>query len=165
MNRKIAVAAIAAAMALHTVSASAKGLGLEANGARAHGVWGGELGIGYSLSAGGFSLRPVVGGFLYKGNNDRYYEDTFSNGQTRCRDSETGQFAADEKCDNLAVKAYAKIEATYSIPMFAEIGGGARFSSDKVRPYGTVAVPLAPKIRLKGNAGPKYYALGLTAGF
>ena len=61
--------------------------------------------------------------------------------------------------------AYARIEATYSIPLVAEIGAGARFSGDKVRPYGTVAVPLAPKIRLKGNAGPKYFALGLAAGF
>jgi hypothetical protein len=66
---------------------------------------------------------------------------------------------------SVAAIAYAKIEATYSIPLVAEVGGGARFSGDKVRPYGTVAVPLAPKISLKGNAGPKYYALGLKAGF
>jgi len=164
MKNILGVAA-AAAIAVGCVPAMANGIALEANGARAQGVWGGELGVGYSLSAGGFSLRPMVGAFVYQGDNDRYYEDTFSNGQTRCRDSETGRFAKDAKCDNTAVKAYGRIEATYSIPLVAEVGAGARFSSDKVRPYGTVAVPLAPKIRLKGNAGPKYYALGLAAGF
>lgn len=157
--------AFAAALAIQCVPASANGIMLEANGARAQGRWGGELGLGYSLSAGGFSLRPIAGAFLHRGDNDRYYMDRFSNGQERCRDSETGRFAKDSECDNLAVKAYAKIEATYSIPLVAEVGGGARFSGDKVRPYGTVAVPLAPKISLKGNAGPKYYALGLKAGF
>ena len=165
MIKKMLGVAFVAALAANCATASASGIALEANGARAHGRWGGELGLGYSFTAGGFSLRPLVGGFLYKGDNDRYYEDTFSNGQTRCRDSETGQFADDSECNDVAVKAYAKIEATYSIPMVAEIGGGARFSSEKVRPYGTIAVPLAPKIRLKGNAGPKYYAIGLTAGF
>lgn len=165
MMKKLAAVALASAAALQCAPALANGLTLEANGARAHGHWGAELGAGYTLSAGGFSLRPIVGAFIYRGDNDRYYDDTFSNGQTRCRDSETGQFAKDSKCDNTAVKAYGKIEATYSIPLVAEIGGGARFSSDKVRPYGTVAVPLAPRISLKGNAGPKYYALGLKAGF
>lgn len=143
----------------------ANGLALEANGARANGRWGGELGIGYAVSAAGFSLRPMIGAFIYKGDNDRYAESTFSNGQTRCRDLRTGQFAKDEECNDLAAKFYGRIEATYSIPLVAEVGGGARFSGDKVRPYGTIAIPLAPRIRLKGNAGPKYYALGLMAGF
>lgn len=165
MIKKIWAVAAAAAIAANCVPALANGIALEANGARAHGVWGGELGIGYSLTAGGFSLRPMVGAFIYQGDNDRYYEDTFSNGQTRCRDGNTGRFANDAKCDNTAVKAYGRVEATYSIPLVAEVGGGARFSSDKVRPYGTVAIPLAPKIRLKGNAGPKYYAAGLRVGF
>ncbi|WP_262504463.1 hypothetical protein [Sphingobium sp. KCTC 72723] len=158
-------AAIAVAIATPCLPAMANGIMVEVNGARAHGHWGGELGAGYSLTLGGFSLRPIVGAFVYKGDNDRYYQDSFSNGQTRCRDGQTGQFANDSECNNVAVKAYAKIEATYSIPLMAEVGGGARFSGDKVRPYGTVAVPLAPTIKLKGNAGPKYYALGLKAGF
>jgi hypothetical protein len=33
--------------------------------------------------------------------NGRYYRDEFSNGQSRCRDSETGQFADDSKCLNV----------------------------------------------------------------
>lgn len=37
---------------------------------------------------------------LYKGiGNPRYYIDTFSNGQSRCRDSRTGQFADTSLCN------------------------------------------------------------------
>lgn len=60
---------------------------------------------------------------------------------------------------------YAKAEATYTFPMFAEVGAGARFSGDKTRIYGTASVPLLPMLRLKGNIGDRYYAIGLRAGF
>src|SRR3546814_5054728 len=91
MIKKFGAVALAAAIALQCVPAMANGIMVEANGARAHGRWGGELGLGYTLSAGGFSLRPIVGAFIYQGDNDRYYEDDLSNGQTRCRDSTNGQ--------------------------------------------------------------------------
>jgi hypothetical protein len=162
---KLFRAALAFVAVVQAAPVMANEVMVEANGAKAQGRWGGELGVGYSLTAGRFSLRPIVGAFIYKGDNDRYYKDTFSNGQTRCRDGETGQFAKDSECNNVAVKAYGKIEATYSIPATVEIGGGARFSGDKVRPYGTMALPLGPKVRVKANGGPKYYALGLAAGF
>jgi hypothetical protein len=35
---------------------------------------------------------------LYSGDTGPYYTDTFSNGQSRCRDSRNGQFAADVNC-------------------------------------------------------------------
>lgn len=163
--KKMLAMALAATVTTFAPSAFANGVSLEANGARAHSVWGGELGLGYNLEAGGFALRPMVGAFIYEGDNDRYYEDTFSNGQTRCRDSTNGEFASDAKCDNTAVKPYGKIEATYTLAGSLEVGGGARFSSEKVRPYGTVSFPLMPKLRVRGNAGESYYALGLRADF
>lgn len=164
MKKVIAVAIAALAFSAAPI-AQANGVAIEANGARAHSVWGGEFGVGYNFTLAGFTLRPIGGAFVYKGDNDRYYEDQFSNGQSRCRDSSTGQFASDAKCDNTAVKAYGKIEATYTLPASVELGGGARFSSEKVRPYGTVSFPIGPKIRVKGNAGDRYYALGLRADF
>ncbi|RYD25977.1 MAG: hypothetical protein EOP89_08020 [Lysobacteraceae bacterium] len=111
---------------------------MEANGARAEGEWGGELGAGYSFGAAGFRLTPAAGVFLYQGDNDRYYEDN-NGGNPRCRDSRDGQYARDSKCDNTAVKPYGRVEATYSIPRTATVGAGVRISDD-VRPYGTVAV-------------------------
>lgn len=62
-------------------------------------------------------------------------------------------------------KLYGRIEATYSLPASATIGAGVRFSGDNTRPYATVAMPILPKLRAKGNIGPKYYALGLTLGY
>lgn len=157
--------AAAAASLLIPATAHANSVALEANGARAHEVWGGEIGVGYNLTKGPFTLRPMVGAFVYQGDNDRYSRQTFNNGNTVCRDSTNGQFAASERCDNTAAKAYGKVEATVTITAVAEIGGGARFSSDKVRPYGTAAFSLLPKLKLKANGGPEYYAVGLLANF
>ncbi|ANI78270.1 hypothetical protein [Sphingobium sp. EP60837] len=60
---------------------------------------------------------------------------------------------------------YGRVEATYSLPAFATIGAGVRFSGDNTRPYATIAMPIIPKLRVKGNVGPKYYAMGLTLGY
>lgn len=62
-------------------------------------------------------------------------------------------------------KLYGRVEAAYSIPLSATIGAGVRFSGDNTRPYASLALPLLPKLRAKANAGPKYYAVGLTLGY
>lgn len=134
MNMGLKAAMGAALVALATPgAANAAGLALEANGARAQGEWGGEVGAGYSFGGLGFSLRPMVGAFIDMG-------------------------------DDSDVKAYGRVEATYTFPLLAEVGAGVRFSSDKARPYATVSLPFIPTMRLKANVGPKYYALGLSFG-
>lgn len=155
----------AAIVAAPTASVQAKGFGAELLGARAQSEWGGELGIGYGVQVGPFAIRPIAGAFVHKGDNDRYERDTFSNGQSRCRDYQTGQFASDSKCTNIGVDWYAKAELAYVATSDLELGGGARFSSEKVRPYGTAAIRLNQTVKLKGNAGPHYFALGITGGF
>ncbi len=62
-------------------------------------------------------------------------------------------------------KVYGRAEATYSIPLSITLGAGVRVSADNVRPYATVAMPIFPKLKIKGNAGPKYYGVGLTFGY
>jgi hypothetical protein len=62
-------------------------------------------------------------------------------------------------------KLYGRVEAAYTIPLFATIGAGVRFSGDNTRPYATLAMPIIPKLRAKANVGPKYYAVGLTLGY
>jgi hypothetical protein len=62
-------------------------------------------------------------------------------------------------------KLYGRVEATYTIPLSATIGAGVRVSGDNTRPYATLAMPILPKLRAKANAGPKYYAVGLTLGY
>lgn len=74
--------------------AEAKGWGGELTVAKAEDQWGAELGVGYGAAIGPVTIRPVAGAFLYRGDNSRYYEQTFSNGQSRCRDRSNGQFAS-----------------------------------------------------------------------
>lgn len=62
-------------------------------------------------------------------------------------------------------KLYGRVEAAYTLPASATIGAGVRVSGDNVRPYATIAMPVLPKLRAKGNIGPKYYTLGLTLGY
>ncbi len=164
MKKALVLGALLATAGL-AAPAQAEGILIEANGARSEGVWGGELGLGYELGAGGFSIRPIGGVLIYQGENDRYFQDTFDNGQTRCRDSSNGEFAEDRLCDNTALKAYGKLEATYTIAGSMEFGAGGRYDGGKVRPYGLVSFPIAPKFRIHGNVGEEFLALGLRASF
>lgn len=142
----------------------AKGFGVEANGANAQDRWGGEVGIGYAVDIGRLSLRPIGGVFIHHDENNPNSRDYFSNGQSRCR-APNGRFTDDGDCMAIAFKGYAKAEAVYVFPRSIEIGGGARFSSDTVRGYATLAVPIGERTRVKANAGDNYYALGVTFGF
>ena len=101
--------------------AHAEGLGAEANYGRADGHWGAEIGAGYALGFGGFSLTPGAGVYLRDGRQ----------------------------------RIYGRVEASYTIPLSATIGVGARASGDAVRPYATRAMPRLPKVRAKANAGPQ----------
>ncbi|ANK14178.1 hypothetical protein A9D12_07195 [Erythrobacter neustonensis] len=138
---------------------------VEGNGARSEGVWGAELGLGYQVTAGGFSLRPIGGVLVYQGDNERYFTDTFNNGQTRCRDRTNGQFADDRLCDDTALKPYGKLEASYTVAGSLELGGGGRYDGGAVRPYGLVSFPIAPRFRVHGNVGEEFFALGLRGAF
>lgn len=147
------------------VAAQAQDFAVEGNGTRAHGLWGGELGVGYNVRFGPVTLRPIGGVFLYAGDNDRYRSEEISGGNTICRDLTNGQFADKSNCNNTAAKLYGKVEGTVAIPLVAEVGAGARFSGDRTRLYGTAAVDLLPALKLKGNVGDRYAALGLLARF
>ena len=135
MKRYAMIAAAALALGCAT-GAAAKGLVLEANGARADGEWGGEFGAGFDFGAAGFHVTPAIGVLVH---------------------------GKDPDGDTTAL--YGRVEGTYAFPALAEVGVGARFSGDRTRAYGTVAMPLAPMIALKGNAGKGYAALGLRARF
>ncbi|WP_294330348.1 hypothetical protein [uncultured Sphingomonas sp.] len=154
-------AALAAAT-LFALPASAQ-IGLEANGARSEDQWGGEVGVGYGVHFGPLSLRGAAGAFLYQGDSWPYYLDD-NGGSTRCRNHRNGQYADRKNCDATEVKAYGRLEGMFHTPTGFALGVGARLS-DEVRPYGTVSMPIGPKLKLKANAGEKYLAAGLTLGF
>ena len=116
-------------------AASAQGVVIEGNLARAQGHWGGELGAGVGFRAGPITLRPIGGLLIHSDNDER------------------------------EVKPYAKAEATVTIPALAELGAGARISGDRTRIYGTAAFDLLPKLKLKGNLGDGYAAIGVMGQF
>lgn len=62
-------------------------------------------------------------------------------------------------------KLYGRVEASYTLPASLTIGAGLRVSGDNTRPYATVAMPVIPMLRIKGNVAPKYYGVGLTFGY
>jgi hypothetical protein len=62
-------------------------------------------------------------------------------------------------------RVYGRVEAAYTLPASLSIGAGLRVSSANTRPYATLAMPLLPKVRIKGNLAPKYYTAGVSIGF
>jgi hypothetical protein len=163
--KSIAIPAVAAAMFLTAAPAAAQ-VALEANVARSESQWGAELGAGYSvISIGGFRITPAVGVFLSDGDDDRYFLD---DGATppECRKVDSGKVVSDKHCESDSTRLYGRVEATFTLPVAgASLGTGARLMSGKLRPYGTLAVPLMPLVNVKANAGSKYLAAGLQARF
>ena len=159
---KLAIATAVAAATLAAAPAAAQ-VSLEANAARAEEQWGAELGAGFTaLSLGALRMTPGVGVFLFDGREDGYALDA----SDRCRETATNASAANELCDNIAAKLYARAEATFTLPVMGiSAGFGGRYMSGALRPYGTASVPLMPMVSLKGNVGPDYFAAGLNARF
>jgi hypothetical protein len=153
-------AALAAASLAFAPAVSAQGVG-ELNIARAQGDWGAELGIGYQFNLGPIAIRPIGGGFIHQAEG--FSRDSFGNGQSRCRNESNGQFATDESCTE--VDWYAKAEAAVVTRSGFEVGGGARFSDEKVRPYGLVAFQVARNVKLHAAGGDHYFAGGVRLGF
>lgn len=160
MRIKLSSAAIAVAL-LAATSASAQtaqsGFAFEANVAQVFEVTGGELGVGYNFATEHFRVTPMVGAFIYQGENDEY---SYDSNVDRCRDSR-GRFARDELCNDLAAEAYGKIEAAFVLNKF-EIGGGYRVAEEDSMPYGTIAFAFGTGVALKAQGGSDFVGVGLT---
>ena len=137
---------------------SANSVTLEAGYAEAFEVQGAEVGIGYRLNAGAFHFTPTIGGFIYQSDNDRYY---FDGNVNRCRDRTNGQFVRDIQCNDAAVDAFGRLEATASFRN-VEAGVGYRLAEEESVVYGTVSVKLGEMWAVKANAGQDYVGLGLV---
>lgn len=156
----IAVSALACALA-NQAHAQSSQITFEANVAEAFEVTGAEVGVGWRLSAGNFHLTPGIGAFVYQADNDRYVRETFSNGQSRCRDRTNGQFARDGLCEDADAYAYGRVEATANFGN-VEVGAGYRIAEDESVFYGTASVRVSERWHLKANAGSDYVGLGLA---
>lgn len=146
-------------------TASAQGVVLDAAGARVHGQNGVEGTVGYRMGILGFSITPSVGAFATRSNEERFLEEPDPEGGTRCRDSREGDVVHDLRCENADLRLIGRVEATFAIPLIAEAGLGVRVSKGATTPYATVALPIFPMAKIKGNVGRDYLALGLRVGF
>jgi hypothetical protein len=158
-----AIIATTAALLLAS-PAAAQNWVLEGNIARSEGLTGGEIGLGYDFTYRWLRLTPIAGAFVYKGDNDRYDRQTVSGGNEICRDTTNGQFAAKEKCNNIAAKAYGKLEGAVRLGSMLEVGGGVRVS-DETQPYGLVALRTQEQFAVQAAVGKDYYAIGLRLRF
>ena len=120
---------------------------------------------GFALTAGlGFRFGPLLvtanaaDVTLSSGDSGPYYRDEFSNGQSRCRNGDNGQFAEDSKC--IAIDADYAASADLNIilpgtPLF--IGGGGRVGGDSNLFYGSVGASWGKSTSrmwvLRGNLG------------
>lgn len=146
-------------------AASAQGLVVDAGAARAEGRWGLEGSVGYRLGGIGFAVTPSVGAFATKSDDQsRFVEEPDPDGGTQCRDTKDNDIVRSFRCENADFRPFGRVEATFAIPLIAEAGVGVRVSEASTTPYGTVAMPIFPMAKLKGNVGKDYVALGLRVG-
>lgn len=61
-------------------------------------------------------------------------------------------------------KIYGRVEAAYTLPASLTVGVGVRIENE-ARPYGTVSIPVLPKVAIKGNLGAHYGAIGIKIGY
>ena len=136
---------------------------VELSAAKVQETSGAELGMGTKLTAGSFALKPQLVAFGYHGDTPGYRTDTMRNGQTRCRNTSTGYFANDTNCIATKVAAALKLELTYAVGTWGEIGVGARVAKQST-PYVTVSTTLSPTMSLKVSGGRDYAGLGVVFG-
>lgn len=153
---------LAAALAATAGCASANSIQFNVAGARSYGRWGGEISAGYRVQFSIFDITPLAGSFL-TGNGHDYDEKLDSQGFEHCF-GPNGTIVNEHKC-HAKTRGFAALEAGVSIPLAARIAVGARYIGSNVKPYGSVAVPLIPKLAIKVNGGQHYVAAGLNLGF
>lgn len=149
-----------AAMLAATVTAAyADSFQFNLGGARSYSQWGGELSAGYRVRFSVLDVTPFAGSFIspkYHG----YGEKLDSQGFQHC-------FGPDDTIVNehrcrAKTRGFAGIEAGVSIPAAVRIAVGARYIGSQVKPYGSVTLPLIPKLAVKLNGGRHYAAAGLN---
>lgn len=97
---------------------------------------GGRLTLGGALRIG-----PLVLEFnpldlaISPGDTYPYYRDTFSNGQSRCRNGSNGQFASDESCIAFDVSYFKSFGAGIVVPRSPVFVGFGRRFNDAANPW------------------------------
>ncbi|MEZ5953020.1 MAG: hypothetical protein R3C13_01820 [Hyphomonas sp.] len=138
--------------------------------------WSGYAALGYSfegrtgveLEIGArYKVLPVVElGFspanlvFYENTDDQYYDDTFSNGQDRCRDSSNGRFVDDAYCaPDVAWRGTVTGESDLGDKL--SIGGGYLFG-DQQAGFGSLRYNAGDHFSIVGRGGEDYATVALV---
>ncbi len=120
-----------------------------------------ELELGYRRTHHSFGFSLIPTGIVQRENDSRYRKETFSSGQTVCRDTTNGQFADKEKCDSTKLSLGLIASLDYSVTKEFLFGGGIRIG-DGAAPFIAVGINLTEKFVLGFRAGAGYSSAGLT---
>lgn len=100
---------------------------------------------------------------FYNNEDSQYQRQTFSNGQSRCRDLSNGQFARDELCGpDVAWRGTATAELNLGERF--SVGGGYLFT-DEGSAFGSLRYNLNTNFALQGRAGTDYGAIAVVLSF
>jgi hypothetical protein len=107
---------------------------------------------------------------LSRGDSGPYYRDEFSNGQSRCRNGENGQFAEDSKCIAIDANYAASADLNLVIPSTPVfLGGGGRVAGDNELWYGSIGAAWGRNARrmwiARANFGKDYVSGLVSVGF
>jgi hypothetical protein len=144
---------------------------LGTGGTDAGSIGGLALTAGLGLRAGPFLMAlNVMDVTLSRGDTGPYYVDEFSNGQSRCRNGDNGQFASDSKCVAIDTDYAASADLNLLVPgtpLF--LGGGGRIGGDDDLWYGSIGAAWGSSSRrlwvLRGNVGKDYVSGLISVGF
>lgn len=136
----------------------------EISAARVKDTVGAEVGFGAKLKAGDFALKPQLVAFVYDGETPGFETQTQRNGSTICRNTSNGQYAEDSNCVSMKVSAALKLELTYAMGAWGELGVGARVDKETRTPYVAYTKAVSPSMALKLSGGRDYVGLGLVFG-
>jgi hypothetical protein len=109
-------------------------------------------------------VRPVgyVEGIAYSDPNSAFHRDDIGGGQSRCRNRNTGHFAADASCAaswDIAMRAEGLFRLSRTKVL---LGPGVRVGSGDVTPYGTamyesgLSRASSSVLQVKGSGGPDF---------
>ena len=109
-----------------------------------------------------FGISPANFVF-YEDETDQYETDSFSNGQTRCRNTDNGQFADDSHCAP-AIDWRGTVTGEFNLGDNFSVGGGYLIG-DGGSPFGSLRYNFNSSFALQGRAGDDYGSIAFVLMF
>jgi hypothetical protein len=128
-------------------------------------IKGAEVQFGYQKTFTSWRLNIIpVSGILYRKDDSRYREETFSNGQTVCRDTTNGQFADDDKCNQTRFDYGFIGGADFLVTDRFNLGAGIRIGKE-TDIFAMAGYRVWEHVSVQLKAGADYRSIGLSMQF